>query len=181
VAAGFCLYAVPSIGGIYWFTYFPAIVVLSIGMALVIAPLTTTVMNAVATERAGIASGINNTVSRTAALLAIAIFNLVVVAVFNSSLDKSLSKISLSSSARAAIDAQRTHLAGAQIPSDLGAQIQAAVQHALDMAFVDGFRTVMLISAALALLSAGAAALLIEGKPKAVAPDSSAKPKAARS
>ena len=168
VAAGFCLYAIPSVGGSYWLTYFPAIVVLSIGMALVIAPLTTTVMNAVATERAGIASGINNTVSRTAALLAVAVMNLIVVGVFNSSLDSSLATIPLSDAARASIDAQRSHLAAAQLPPGLGPQIEAAVQHALDMAFVDGFRTVMLIAAGLALLSAGAAAVLIEDKPKTI-------------
>jgi EmrB/QacA subfamily drug resistance transporter len=180
VAAGFCLFAVPGIGGSYWLTYFPAVVVMSLGMALVIAPLTTTVMNAVATERAGIASGINNTVSRTAGLLAIAIMNLVVVAVFNSVLDSHLAEIPLSSSARAAIDAQRSHLAGAQVPPGLSAQMQEAVQHALDLAFVGGFRTVMLIAAGLALLSAGAAAVLIEGKSKAIAPESSSSPAVAQ-
>jgi EmrB/QacA subfamily drug resistance transporter len=164
VAAGFALYAVPSIGGSYWTTFFPAIVVLSLGMALVIAPLTTTVMNAVATERAGIASGINNTVSRTAGLLAIAVMNLVVVGVFDRALSRRLSSVPLSDAARAAIEAQRSHLAAAQLPAGLSPQLQDAAQHALDMAFVDGFRVAMLLAAGLALLSAVAAALLIEGR-----------------
>jgi EmrB/QacA subfamily drug resistance transporter len=166
--AGFTLLSLPDIGGSYWLTYFPAIVVLGLGMSITVAPLTTTVMGAVPVNEAGIASGVNNALSRVAGLLAIAIFGLVVVASFGSSLDQRLTNAapSLTTAQRQIIDQQNNKLTQLELPADLDSPTKLALQNSINEAFVDSFRLVMRLSAGLAVLSAVAAFILVEGKTK---------------
>jgi MFS family permease len=163
-AIGFLLFALPGIGGSYSTTFFPAIVVLGFGMAISVAPLTTTVMGSVTQARAGVASGINNAVSRTAGLLAVAILGIVMLQAFNARLNQSLKSIEITPSVRQELDAQRIRLAAAKAPADLNPGQRVELERAIAESFVYGFRVVMLIAAGLALLSAIAAWVLIEGK-----------------
>ncbi|MGH7503955.1 MAG: MFS transporter [Longimicrobiales bacterium] len=154
VAAGFALFALPGIGGGYLTTFMPAVVVLGLGMAVSVAPLTTTVMNAVPVRHAGTASGINNAVSRTAGLLAVALFGIVMLAVFSDRFEAGLDSIDLPSGARTELLANANGLAAIDIPADLPESVRIAVEQAIQSAFVAGFRIVMILAACLAATSA---------------------------
>jgi len=164
VAIGYALFALPGTGGSYWTTFFPAVMVMSLGMVTSVAPLTTTVMTSVAERHAGVASGINNAVSRLASLLAVAALGVVMLSVFNHNLDRRLASIPLPPEARQQIDSQQTKLAAAEIPASLDPQTKEAIRQSLNESFVAGFRFVTYISIGLALLSALSAWLMIEGK-----------------
>ena len=146
VALAYGLFMIPAVGGSYWMTFFPAMVVLGLGMAVSVAPLTTTVMNAVPEKRAGVASGVNNAFSRIAGLLGIAVFGIVIVHSFNRELDRRLAPMDLSPEVRRVIDAQRVKLAGAELSSSADAGPRLALKQAIDESFVFGFRLVMLTS-----------------------------------
>jgi EmrB/QacA subfamily drug resistance transporter len=146
----------------YWSGFFPAIMVMSLGMVTSVAPLTTTVMGAVEARHAGIASGINNTVSRTAALLAIAVFGIVMLAAFNKNLDAQIAD--LPPGAQTQINEQRLKLANIELSADFGEETRSAAKKIVNESFVAGFRFVSYGAAILAFLSALSAWLLIEGK-----------------
>jgi len=57
----------------YWTELFPILIVFSIGLSMIVAPLTATVLADASERDAGIASGVNNAVARVAGLLGIAI------------------------------------------------------------------------------------------------------------
>ncbi len=163
-AVGLALYAVPSTGGSYWTTFFPAAVVLGLGMAITVAPLTTTVMGSVPSSHAGAASGVNNAVARVAGLLAVALLGIVLVRGFDSGLEQRLGSLDIPASARQAVLAQSSKLALAQPPATLPPSQRAAVRAAVDDSFVSAFRMTVLIGAALALAGGVAGALGVPGR-----------------
>ena len=156
-ALGFGLFAVPSVGDSYWKAFFPAMMVLGFGMAVTVAPLTTSVMNSVNEDRVGAASGINNAVARVAGVLAIAVFGIVMVKAFGFWLNHSLAHFSLPPEVLQEIRAEETRLAGLQVPGGLDPSTKASITQSIGEAFVFGYRIVMLICAVLALASAAVA------------------------
>ena len=160
-ALGFVLFAIPSVGGSYWKTFFPAVLVLGLGTAVTVAPLTTVVMNSVDQNRVGTASGINNAVARVAGVLAIAVLGIVMVNVFGSRLNQSLTHLSLSPAILHEMQANEIKLAGLQVPAGLDPGTKSAVTGSIKQAFVLGFRVVILICAGLSVVSAAVAQLMI--------------------
>jgi MFS family permease len=160
-ATGFVLFAVPGVGVGYWKAFFPAFVVLGFGMAISVAPLTTVVMSSVDQDRAGTASGINNAVARVAGVLAVAVLGIVMVKLFSSSLNRSLTGVALPPGVLEYIRSSEIKLAGLDLPPGLDSDTAKLIHAAVSHAFVFGFRTVMLICAGLSLASAAVAALMI--------------------
>lgn len=163
-AAGFALLAMPGIGGSYWTTFFPATVVLGIGMTISVAPLTTTVMGAVEERHAGLASGINNAVSRSAGLLAVAALGVILLGIFSRGLDRRLGRLDLPPATRQALEGDRNRLAALEAPASADAGTREQVDDAVDESFVAGYRATMLTAAGLALLASASAAWLIREK-----------------
>ncbi|HEX8806036.1 MAG TPA: MFS transporter [Candidatus Aquilonibacter sp.] len=155
VAAGYLLLALLEPMPTYWLAFFPGVLVVGLGMGITVAPLTTTVVNAVNPEHMGIASGINNAVSRIAGLLAIAALTVVLAVIYDASIARSLDAMHASPGARAAVAAQRDRLGGAHFADPV-------LQRASIGAFENGYRGVAIACALLAALAALADALGIE-------------------
>jgi len=160
-AAGFALFAMPGMKANYWTGFFPAVIVLGFGMAITVAPLTTTVMQSVSEEQAGTASGINNAVSRTAGLLAIAVFGVVILYAFNQQLGARLNEVGIDEQLKRSVYEQRVRLAGLEVPQGLDPATHERIKQVVGGSFVSGFRLIMFLSAALAIASAASSWLLI--------------------
>ncbi|MGE5491540.1 MAG: DHA2 family efflux MFS transporter permease subunit [Actinomycetota bacterium] len=158
---GFALFAVPGIGGSYWTTFFPAVLVLGFGMTITVAPLTTTVMNALDRSLAGAASGVNNAVSRAAALLAIAVLGMVMSLAFDHALVQRTRAWPVSPPVSAQVEAQRGRLAAIDVPPAATEGERQAIKTAVGGAFVYGFRWVMVVAALLAMASSLSAWLTV--------------------
>jgi len=111
-------------------------------------------MNAVDQRFAGAASGINNAVSRIAALLAVAVLGALLSGVFQGSLERRLDRLALAPAERAQIEAQRPRLAAAETGD-------ARAGRAIKEAFVAGYRAVLWVAVGLALASSMTAAVWI--------------------
>jgi hypothetical protein len=77
IAVGLLLMLRIDPGDSYMASVLPAVIVFGLGLTLVVAPVTATVLAAADSRHSGIASGINNAVARVAGLLAVAVLPLV--------------------------------------------------------------------------------------------------------
>lgn len=164
-AIGFALLAVPGIGGAYWATFLPGMLVLGFGMAISVAPLTTTVMSAVDDRHAGAASGVNNAAARIAGLLAVAALGAVAVGVFRLAVEAGVGDLGLTDDLRNTLLAEAPRLAEARVPPAVQGELRATLQRVLAEAFVASFRVTMLLAAAMAVLGAVCAAITIRAAP----------------
>jgi EmrB/QacA subfamily drug resistance transporter len=154
VAFGFFLFAWPLVEGSYWTTFFPAFVVLGLGLAVSVAPLTTVVMGSVESNRAGTASGINNAVARVAGVLAVAVLGNVMVQAFANRLQMLLRTLELPGNVLHGIRSEVLRLGDLSVPPGLDTNTTATIRADIGQAFVFGFRLVMVICAGLAIASA---------------------------
>jgi EmrB/QacA subfamily drug resistance transporter len=117
----------------------PGILVFGLGLSATVAPLTATVLDSVEERHVGIASGVNNGVSRVAGLLAIAVLGAVISAYFGSSLDDNLGSRPLGPAAERTIsDAKAQPLAVPEtdsLPRPQATRIDAASADASTSAF----------------------------------------------
>lgn len=77
VAAGMVLGVRIEAEAAYWATVFPAISIMALGMAIAVAPLTSSVLGSVEQEHVAMASGFNSAVARTGGLVATALLGVV--------------------------------------------------------------------------------------------------------
>jgi len=151
--------------GNYWTAFMPGVALFGVGMGFTVAPLSTSVMTSVATHYSGVASGINNAVSRTAGVLAIAIVGSVALFTFASTLNGQSAVLSLPQPEHLAMMAQASKLGAATAPQGISDGAKAAVTSAIKTSFVNTFRLVMFICAGLAWISAICTAILIKPGP----------------
>ena len=164
-AAGYALFAIPGTHASYWSGFLPGVVVLGLGMAISVAPLTTTIMSSVSEAQAGVASGINNAVSRVAGLLAIAVLGVVMLQVFGRELEARLKLLDIPESTRTYLYQQRIKLAGVDInhlDQPVDTTTRRAAQDAIHDSFISGFRVSMFICAGMAMGAGIVSYLLID-------------------
>ncbi len=158
---GFCLFALLSSVGSYWRSLLPGVLLLGLGLTLAVAPLTTAVMSSVAESQTGIASAVNNALSRLAGLVAVSALMFVLAHGFSARLADELGKSSLPAAARQQMTVQQARLHDTPIPQGLTTAQHAEAAGMLDRAFFAGYRAVMLWCAVSAWLGGLAVLVLL--------------------
>lgn len=164
---GFLLIALPGITGgpkEFWFSFLPGMLLVGAGLGLTAAPLSATVMDSMSYEKLGLASGINSSLTRLAGVLAITLMGAIMIVSFHYFLDARATTLRLPAAAAAQLRLESAKLAEAKVPPGLSPETAAAVKQAIRGAFVDAFRVLAVLAAALSWAAALIAALLLPGR-----------------
>lgn len=157
VAIGYALFIPANRGSSYWTSFFPAAILLGLGMAISVAPLTTVVMSSVAKNYVGAASGVNNAISRISGLLAIAGLGLMMTMIFNQQLEERIKVSPLPTNIRQEILVQEYKLADIKTSDKLARQL-------IRDSFIGAYDTILWVAVALCLMSSLMAGIFISKK-----------------
>jgi EmrB/QacA subfamily drug resistance transporter len=161
---GFAMFALPGTESSYVAHWLPGVLVMSLGMTISVAPLTTVVMNSVDDEQAGTASGINNTAARLAGVLAISLLTAVAVSTFATTLAHRLDHAGVPATLHEELMSQAPQLAEVSLPADAGLATPG-LRSLIETSYVSAFRVVVLLCAAAAFAAAALAWLTLAPSP----------------
>lgn len=119
IASGFAILGVLG-GDNYWHHFLPGLIVLGLGLSFTVSPLTTAVMAALDDERAGLASGINNAVARTAGLAGVSVVGVIAGAHTQAQLASAFPRIMFTASGLAVAGAVVAALFVSGVPARAG-------------------------------------------------------------
>lgn len=149
----------------YWVTYFPGFLVFAVGMAITVVPLTTEVMSCVSADRSGIASGINNSVTRISGTFMNAIAGALAIVVFANFIASGIPD-AIRPENRSLILEEALKLGDATPPDILSEENSRLIASLYREGFLDTYKLIGRICAALALLSSLIAFLMIKSHKK---------------
>ena len=135
----------------YWTTFLPGILIFASGMSITVVPLTTAVMNAVTDNEAGIASGINNSVTRIANTFANAVIGSFAVYFFITLVANNLAPLGLDTQTMELLMEEAKELGEASAPADLSASVRSSVQSVFDQSFLSTYQLIAIVSGILAI------------------------------
>jgi EmrB/QacA subfamily drug resistance transporter len=147
----------------------PGVIVFGLGLSATVAPLTATALNSVAENRVGVASGINNAVSRIAGVLAIAIFGALIAGRFGSTVDGKVSGTNLSQQAESAISKAKDNPLQPPSTTDVPRAQAAEVTSATTAGAEDGFHLAMMTAGTLMIVGGVIAGIGLRNPPRETA------------
>jgi MFS family permease len=149
----------------YWFTFFPGIILISIGMLLTVVPLTTSVMTSISQNHSGISSGINNAVSRIAGIFSNAAFGALALLLFTNLVVQQLEKSDFREIQKAEIVSETVNLGNAQVPDNtFNPEQKKQIKQFYRNAFLDAYQTILIVCTAMCFTSALIAYFMVDKK-----------------
>jgi len=148
----------------YWTTYFPPFLVFAIGMSITVVPLTTAVMSSVSETKSGIASGINNSVTRISGTFINAILGAFAVLFYINFIELDLSTTSFTPTEKEMILKEGLKLGDAKVPNDFTEKPACLIGEIYKSSFIKVYRLVGILSASLAFLSSAFAIIMVRKK-----------------
>jgi EmrB/QacA subfamily drug resistance transporter len=136
----------------YWTELFPALFVFAIGLSIVVAPLTATVLSDADEHNAGIASAVNNAIARVAGLVAIAAIGALVAGQYEARFDDALGPAADRPAVSQAVDGMDPRPFAVEAPAGADEATAALIMDAQSEASVDSFHFGVGIAAVLVAL-----------------------------